>query len=69
MAMTAPGPNNKSVNFRGRVTNEKSMRVKAPSVRKGKKPPQQIDGDRAKRAIKRGAISETAARKHLAGGY
>lgn len=62
MAMTAPGPNNKAVNFRGRVTNEKSLRTKP--AHKAKQP-QHVDGDRAKRAIKRGAISPSAAAKHL----
>jgi len=43
--------------------------AKGAKGKKLKKLPQHVDGDRAKRAIKRGAISAKAAAKHLGGGY
>lgn len=54
MAETPVAPNNKSVAFRG-----KPMREPAGAAKTS------VQRVRAKRAIKRGAISEKAAKKHL----
>lgn len=54
MSTTTPAPNNKSVPFRAKPVREPAGAAKASVTRV-----------RAKRAIKRGAISETAAKKHL----
>jgi hypothetical protein len=43
--------------------------VSATHGTKVRKLPQHVDGDRAKRAMKRGAISAKAAAKHLGDGY
>lgn len=55
MAATTTAPNNKSIAFKGRVMREPSGAAKKSMVRKS-----------AKRAMKRGMISEKAARRHLA---
>lgn len=54
MADTTTAPNNKPVDFGDKVTREVSGAAKKSVVRKG-----------AKRAIKRGMISEKAAKRHL----
>lgn len=54
MSDTVAAPNNKSVAFKGAVTREPSGAAKTSVVRK-----------KAKSAIKRGMISEKAAKRHL----
>ena len=55
MAMTAPAANNKSVKFGVKPMHEPAGAAKKSKTRKT-----------AKRAIRRGAISEKAAKRHLA---
>jgi hypothetical protein len=54
MADTMTAPNNKPVNFGGKIAREPSGAAKKSVVRK-----------KAKVAIKRGMISEKAAKRHL----
>lgn len=54
MSETTSAPNNKAVAFKGAVTREPSGAAKKSMVRK-----------KARSAIKRGMISEKAAKRHL----
>lgn len=57
MAETTVAPNNKAVTFGSKVHREPAgVKLKKPGVRNG-----------AKRAMKRGLISQKAAKKHLGG--
>lgn len=56
MALTTPAANNKAVAFKARPGREIAGAAKKSVIRKT-----------AKRAIKRGAISGKAAKKHLSG--
>lgn len=65
MAETPVAPNNKEVDFKAKPVSEPSTVTSAAPVKslspRGRK--------KAKRAIKRGMISEKAAKKHFGDGY
>lgn len=74
MAETAPAPNNKSVNFGGKVEREmsttKRMNAEDQPVDGVATPAKKLSPrlrKTAKKAMRRGMISEKAAKRHLGG--